>query len=1323
MASAQLRTLISTVLLTAFAGAAQPAWAVLPISAQPLTLPNKVPPAFIMALDNSGSMGSDETLCHTSQGGCYWNGAAGSAGSFFDAAGVALEAGTNYVRTMHSNSNLPQEDKYGAARDPEFNRAFFNPANSYTPWVQADSCAYTGSGADGSVIANFIDQNASCLPGSGRGNAKLNSAPEDSRHPKTATAGGTGLTINFTTFDPGTFSHNYVATDRLAIGVEYLNNNKCSNQPTPGVGVATGTWQTVTTTDLVFVAACSVQTRFYPATVYLTPGATPPPGFDLTKRVLIKFAGPAGSDLYKYQFVNPADATKGNFTSAVTYQAAMQNFANYWTYYGDRVRAVVAGATQAFDGVDGMRVGAFNINNPITNWAADPKVTMYDLSVTAPRQSLYTQLLAFDSPGNNTPTRRAVFRLGNQFRRVKSAADPDPPILLSCQANAGMLFTDGYINDDNGGLPAVGNVDGALGAPYNDAIPNTMADIASYSYVNNLRPDLAPGKVAVPAGCAAPVPSPKLDCQKNLHMNFFGIPLGARGKFYDVPPYVDNLATASTDEATNQAFIAPPAWNASGLCNSCGGTDLTPPAVDDLWHASMDTRGKFISAQSPAAVRDGIRSVINSILDAVLPSGSQSVAGAHLGAGSLTYAPSFQSSDSGTDWTGTLIGNKLLADGSLGPQVFDSGALLTAKGDPLRSSRDIIIVKTPGNSLTRQAVPLSSGTPGSFGPDEATQLAFFGLSQAPFHAKYDPNPASSIFATVPMVIDYVKGVASNEQRNSGTFRNRTGVMGDVINSIPEVSSATDDYGYQDDLTAADQGGAVYAAFLASKATRSPSIMVYLGANDGMLHAFNGTSVAGKGQEVFGLIPNSVANKLGKLLDPTYVHNFYVDGNMNVQDAFVNGGWKTVLVGSTGVGGSGMFALDVSDPSTFAASYSSTVMWELTKASDPDIGQNVGRPQVFIGEDGAWYAAFGNGYNSTNSNPGLILVNLSTGTIAKKLMGNDGGNYDNGIGPIAAIDITGPAGVPDGKVDAIYGGDYRGNMWKFDLSGNTSGSWTVANGGLPLYVAHDGAGNPQPITGGIDIAPGPIDGVMVYFGTGSYFLTGDNDAVTPPAPVQSLYGVWDNGSAVINGRADLQAQTINSQTTTTLTLTGPPVSTVDVTTRATSNNSLTFSLAAGTKRGFFMDLQVGVTPATAIGERFTGTPLVLNGVVYYTTFEPTGDACSPGVTRWEYGLGTLTGAPALNNEHIGTSTSNPSTCPGGGCGGVQVGHGSPQPTSTIVVPQKGCSPGDIGCSTAIPGAPASDDTFTKPCVVTDRTDPLQARTHQRNCGRQSWRQVR
>jgi type IV pilus assembly protein PilY1 len=144
---------------------------------------------------------------------------------------------------------------------------------------------------------------------------------------------------------------------------------------------------------------------------------------------------------------------------------------------------------------------------------------------------------------------------------------------------------------------------------------------------------------------------------------------------------------------------------------------------------------------------------------------------------------------------------------------------------------------------------------------------------------------------------------------------------------------------------------------------------------------------------------------------------------------------------------------------------------------------------------------------------------------------------------------------------VYGGDLQGNLWKFDISGSSAAAWNVAFGGTPLFTARTAGGEIQSITGGIRVSAGPGAGVMVYFGTGRYFVDGDNDVPANP-DIQSLYGIYDNGEdAVTNGRAGLQRQWIQEE-----------VVVGGVRTRNISRNMVSY-YGVGAARGWYMDLVV------------------------------------------------------------------------------------------------------------------------------------------------------
>lgn len=269
------------------------------------------------------------------------------------------------------------------------------------------------------------------------------------------------------------------------------------------------------------------------------------------------------------------------------------------------------------------------------------------------------------------------------------------------------------------------------------------------------------------------------------------------------------------------------------------------------------------------------------------------------------------------------------------------------------------------------------------------------------------------FGASENIVNYLRGDRTNELQNSGSLRNRTtNVLGDIVHSSP--------YFVKDTNT------------------------VYVGANDGMLHAFN----ANTGTELFGYIPSQGLSRLKNLSKTDYgsstnPHDYFVDGDIAVSSLAQTPG-HNYLVASLGQGGKGVFALDIASPASFGASH---VLWEYPSTSDNNLGLMLGRPVIAKMNDGTMAVIIGNGYNSTNGKAVLYIFNLATGALLKTIDTLAGG--DNGLATPGVFDSDG-----DGDIDFIYAGDLKGNVWKFDVRGAESdhSTWAVALSGLPLFVA-------------------------------------------------------------------------------------------------------------------------------------------------------------------------------------------------------------------------------------------------------------------------------
>lgn len=758
-----------------------------------------------------------------------------------------------------------------------------------------------------------------------------------------------------------------------------------------------------------------------------------------------------------------------------------------------------------------------------------------------------------------------------------------------------------------------------------------------------------------------------------------------------------------------------PLWFAAKYGGFKDSNNNGDPDIVTEWDADLDgVPDNYFLVTNALNLREQLGRAFLAIERLAQPSGGINVSGVRVDAGSLSYIPRYTLGE----WSGDLQAFRIRPDGSLGLNVWRASERL-----PAPSARNLVAAVTPGPAVGVPLPPLPGVTnlstalftSAGLGVNAASLL---GITPTELTVEYAGRSVNDI-------IDYLRGDGTYEADSNGTpgrpFRPRpTSKIGDIISSEPELFDPRADFGYGVANPAITGSGTAYRDFLAIKRNRTPTIFV--GANAGILHAFDARDTAAGGTELFGFIPNASLRNMGRLVSQNYVHQYYVDGSMRIADAYINSAWRSVLVGSVGVGGRSVFALDVSNPSSFGTS---NVLWELTEALDPDMGTGIGRPSIALLPGNRWVAIFGNGVNSASHRAVLFVVDLASGAVLRKIdTGFGSASQANGMTNVVVTDTD-----RDGVADTVYGGDFQGNVWKFDLSSNVPASWRSAyvTGATPrpLFVARDPNGVRQPITGSLNVSSGPLPGTqLVFFGTGSYFLVNDN--VVPANPqIQSVYAIYDNGSAVpdpASGRTTaLVQQRIVSQQGT-----GASQS------RTTTSNPVDYT----TRRGWFMDLAVQATPGgpyTALGERFLGRPLVSAGRVFFPTFRPTGGVCRPAGENWLLGLNALSGANELSSVEIGT-TGGTNPCTGGNCGGVFLIQGPPVKSLAVVIPQPGCIPGiDIGCPPVEPVCNPGDPVCTQDpltpaqptrcsLVVVPPSELVTGIVLPRPCGRVSWRQI-
>jgi type IV pilus assembly protein PilY1 len=635
------------------------------------------------------------------------------------------------------------------------------------------------------------------------------------------------------------------------------------------------------------------------------------------------------------------------------------------------------------------------------------------------------------------------------------------------------------------------------------------------------------------------------------------------------------------------------------------------PDVQSEWDANGDGNpDNYFLVTNALTLGAKLRSAFDAILTETASAAAVATNTTRLDTNTLIYQAQFKSDD----WTGKLLAYHLNADGTLGTLAWDASAEL-----PDYDDRSI---------FTHDGM---TGVPFLWDDIGAAHQA--ALNLRPDLTPDSPTPLGA------ERLAWVRGDTAQQKANGGVFRNRSSALGDIINSDPQFVGAQN-FGYES-LPVGTPGRDTYQAFRRTKidvdGVDLPGVtgdedgrvlqpMVYVGANDAMLHAFD----AATGEEKFAYIPSTLVDELNQLTDPSYAHRYFVDGQIAIGDAFIPRGgapaaWASVLVGTTGAGGKTVFALDVTRPHAFTED---DVMWEFTH---PELGNPIGQPAIARMADGTWVAIFANGYNSASQHAMLFIVNLETGVLVRPPL-----PIDTGVGTLGVPNgLATPSLLADGArtIRAAYAGDLAGNLWKFDLSNPDPSMWGVAFGGSPLFTATDDLGVAQPITAPPEIGRHPDGGYMLYFGTGKFFETGDN-LVGPATPqVQSFYGVWDKtvSPSVVSYTPGLDGrETI--LTRQSILYEGKPASS-HFFVRVTSEEPTNWSTA----RGWFIDL---VSPSgVPKGERVVSLPLLRNGRVIFPTLIPSENPCAFGGGSWLMEMEAVSGErleePPLDITENGT----------------------------------------------------------------------------------------
>lgn len=951
--------------------------------------------------------------------------------------------------------------------------------------------------------------------------------------------------------------------------------------------------------------------------------------------------------------VRPSDATAGT--------NELNNFARWYSFYRNRALTTMSAANIAFSGLPStVRLTWQRLNS--CNSFNDSACKNYLRKFSQYQRGNFFSWLSSSPFSGGTPLRVAQQKAG-EFIASNDAWAYNPYPLnstggtgstvqspeYSCRANYHLLMTDGLWNGNNGATSATLKPDHTNTTlpdstsytqqrPFTDSTESTLADLAFHYWATdarNLTNDIKPIIQAPSSNTATQYWDPRNDPATWQHLTTFtvGVGLTASLNATGIP------WSGETNTGTGyQALV-------SGTQNWPAASDGSDNNVYDLWHTAINSRGEFFSADTPEAIVTAFREIISRISNRTTSAGAPGVT-ASIVEDTLNrevYETKFNSED----WSGDLTKFRITESG-IRSAVWSAQTRIDEQS---ASSRNIkIFSPTATNKL-----------------QDFTWSNLTSAQQALLNRNYDTAsiPTDTLGS---QRLDYIRGDQSREGSAAGAFRIRSSVLSDIVNSSPVIVGTPKYVSYladQIDGGTLANGNSSYGTFKAANRAERLSVetasprrpMVYVGANDGMLHGFD----ANTGSEVFAYVPTAVLENLFKLPSQRYTgtsHHFYVDGTPTVADVYYDDAWHTVLIGTLRAGGRSIFALDITDPDNIK------LLWEIssTDTGFGNLGYTYSQPVVARLHTGKWAVVTGNGYGNqaatTADLASLMIIDVETGNLERELTVTGNSALPNGLSTPRLADNN-----SDGIADYAYAGDLQGNMWRFDLVTTSATpaspdpfrrsligtiqptTFNVAFAGTPLYTAIDGrttGASTQPITAPPSLVRHPSGlGYIVAFGTGKYFET--NDGNIDATRAMTVYGIWDRETKGQNTttrtsptRSNLQEQTITEQATSNPFSANESVQGLRLLSQNTvvwygANNSIN-------KQGWFLDLKVSGA-STNSGEMLINPMAARGKVLLLNTLTPNANPCREGVDSWLYGLDPATGGRTnfnvfdLNNDKV------------------------------------------------------------------------------------------
>ncbi|WP_426204540.1 pilus assembly protein [Pseudomonas sp. TWP3-1] len=525
--------------------------------------------------------------------------------------------------------------------------------------------------------------------------------------------------------------------------------------------------------------------------------------------------------------------------------------------------------------------------------------------------------------------------------------------------------------------------------------------------------------------------------------------------------YLDDIAKFAfdIDMRSTGTDAAGKSWNAVDFPKQNMNTYTVGfTASNDMLSDAADYgRGKYYQATDSTGLNAALSSALSDITSKAGSGGAGVTSGTTLTSSSSFYQTTYDPKD----WRGTIKSFGFTSAGAVNTSVAQwttDSTIVPSATAPIYQS---------WNTLNNAAVTLAYG---NFSAAQQTTLSQ-GL----------PTGISGID-----LVEWSKGV------NKAGLKVRSVLLGDIINSPLVLASPTD-------KTASDlSGDTTYSSYLTTKAANMNANLL-VNANDGFVSVINSAN----GTRRFAYMPSSVLPSLRLIADTNYVngvsHKFLVDGQLGVFDAQFGTAWRTLAIGGTGAGGKTFYGLQLFDAS---AGNVIKALWEVSAPATAstanvfnDLGYAYARPEVARLADGRWAAFISNGYGSNSGVAALYVLDVRDGSLIRKIV-IDSTETTNGLSSVK-LKVN-----SQNVVQAAYGGDLKGRLWKFDLSATSSDSWGVAFSGKPLFTTAGGA--TQPITAQPLLADNALGGKQIFFGTGKFNESADKTN----KDLQAFYSVWD-----------------------------------------------------------------------------------------------------------------------------------------------------------------------------------------------------------------------